>query len=306
MSDYTKTTNFTAKDSLTTGDPNKRIKGVDHDTEYDAIATAVGTKFDSADVATQSQAEAGSSNAVIMTPGRVTNWAQANSGSVADLQALTDPNADRIPFWDDSAGALVWGTAATGLSISGTTISVDHDAATNFVANEHIDHSAVSITAGDGLTGGGTIAATRTLAVDTTVIRTTGNFSIAGTITPTGSWTFTSAPLIGANTVATTADIVAQSVFVGYVGANGTTGNDLPAGWSAARDSQGIYTITHSLALASGLLLGATAAPVLTSGTDDRYGVISTPGANSFKVVMNDTGLGLVDQAFFFIAKVIT
>jgi hypothetical protein len=49
--------------------------------------------------------------------------------------------------------------------ISGSS-QVDHDATTNFVANEHIDHSTVSITAGSGLSGGGTIAATRTLSVD--------------------------------------------------------------------------------------------------------------------------------------------
>lgn len=42
---------------------------------------------------------------------------------------------------------------------------VDHDALLNFVANEHIDHSAVSITAGNGLTGGGNITASRSLAV---------------------------------------------------------------------------------------------------------------------------------------------
>lgn len=39
----------------------------------------------------------------------------------------------------------------------------DHDQLTNFVANEHVDHSTVSITAGDGLTGGGDITASRTL-----------------------------------------------------------------------------------------------------------------------------------------------
>lgn len=44
-------------------------------------------------------------------------------------------------------------------------IDVDHDATTNFVANEHIDHTSVSITAGVGLTGGGTIASTRDIAV---------------------------------------------------------------------------------------------------------------------------------------------
>lgn len=38
--------------------------------------------------------------------------------------ALTDPNADRIMFWDDSAGGVTWLTAGSGLTISGTTISV--------------------------------------------------------------------------------------------------------------------------------------------------------------------------------------
>lgn len=43
--------------------------------------------------------------------------------------------------------------------------NVDHDLLSNFVANEHVNHTTVSITAGNGLTGGGTIAATRTLNV---------------------------------------------------------------------------------------------------------------------------------------------
>ena len=46
------------------------------------------------------------------------------------------------------------------------TFTVDHDAASNFVANEHIDHTSVTLTAGDGLSGGGTIAANRTFAVE--------------------------------------------------------------------------------------------------------------------------------------------
>lgn len=44
----------------------------------------------------------------------------ANGGTGANL---SDPNADRILFWDDSAGAMTWLTAGTGLSISGTTLS---------------------------------------------------------------------------------------------------------------------------------------------------------------------------------------
>jgi len=43
--------------------------------------------------------------------------------------------------------------------------AVDHDTLSNFVANEHINHTSVTLTAGNGLTGGGDISANRTFAV---------------------------------------------------------------------------------------------------------------------------------------------
>lgn len=46
MSNYVKSTNFTAKDSLPTGDTNKVIRGSEFDTEFDALQTAIGTKSD--------------------------------------------------------------------------------------------------------------------------------------------------------------------------------------------------------------------------------------------------------------------
>lgn len=49
-----------------------------------------------------------------------TDVALADGGTGA---SLTDPNADRILFWDDSAGSMAWLEAGTGLSISGTTIT---------------------------------------------------------------------------------------------------------------------------------------------------------------------------------------
>jgi hypothetical protein len=46
MSDYSKTTNFTVKDSLASGNPAKIIKGSEIDDEFDAIETSVATKSD--------------------------------------------------------------------------------------------------------------------------------------------------------------------------------------------------------------------------------------------------------------------
>jgi hypothetical protein len=46
MSDYTKATNFAGKDALSSGDPQKIIKGSEIDAEYNAIAAAISSKAD--------------------------------------------------------------------------------------------------------------------------------------------------------------------------------------------------------------------------------------------------------------------
>lgn len=63
--------------------------------------------------------------------------------------------------------------------------SVDHDALLNFLANEHIDHSAVSILAGTGLAGGGDITVDRTLNLANTTVspNTYGNSNSVGQFT---------------------------------------------------------------------------------------------------------------------------
>lgn len=47
MSNYTKSTNFAAKDSLASGNAAKIVKGTEIDTEFNNIATAIATKADS-------------------------------------------------------------------------------------------------------------------------------------------------------------------------------------------------------------------------------------------------------------------
>lgn len=70
----------------------------------------------------------------------------------------------------DSANIKGMFSGGTGITYSDGAISttdgdIVHDNLSGFVANEHIDHSGVTMTAGTGLTGGGTIAATRTFNV---------------------------------------------------------------------------------------------------------------------------------------------
>jgi hypothetical protein len=47
MSNYTKSTNFASKDTLPAGDALKIVKGTEINTEFDNIATAISTKYDS-------------------------------------------------------------------------------------------------------------------------------------------------------------------------------------------------------------------------------------------------------------------
>lgn len=165
MSDYTQITDFSAKDALPTGNSEKIILGADVDAEFAAIATAISSKYDSDDIASEAQAEALALNTVLLTPLRLDNVMKDNAGIVSDLQALSSPGADRLLMWDNSDSAAEFATLGSGISISTNSVEIDHDTANNFVANEHINHTSVDITAGNGLTGGGDISSSRTLNV---------------------------------------------------------------------------------------------------------------------------------------------
>jgi hypothetical protein len=67
-------------------------------------------------------------------------------------------------FFGDGSGLT--GTPMAAGVISGS-VQVDHDQTTNFDANEHVDHTTVSITGTGGVTGGGSITTNRTLTLNT-------------------------------------------------------------------------------------------------------------------------------------------
>lgn len=95
------------------------------------------------------------------------------SGGVLGFGTLTSSSISNFTTAaQDAAGATLTDTASInftyGAGVATAVVlpaGVDHDALANFVANKHIDHTAVTLTAGNGLTGGGDISASRTFDV---------------------------------------------------------------------------------------------------------------------------------------------
>ena len=160
MANYTKNTNFGAKDALVTGEAEKIILGADMDAEFDEIATRSADKEDKTnkgavsgycaldasqlvaaanlptatesvvgilELSTQAEAEALASNAKYITPHTLNDVLADNASLLQDLQALADPNADRLLMWDDSANAMVFLSLDTnsGLAFDLTNIKID-------------------------------------------------------------------------------------------------------------------------------------------------------------------------------------
>jgi hypothetical protein len=130
MSNYTKTTNFLAKDSLPEADSGKIIKGSEFDTEFNALQTAVNTKADLASpsltgVPTAPTASAGTSTTQLSTTAFV--MAALTTlypiGSIYSSTVSTSP-ATLFGFGTWVAygeGRVLIGASGAGLYIAGNT-----------------------------------------------------------------------------------------------------------------------------------------------------------------------------------------
>lgn len=116
--------------------------------------------------------------------------ASGNLASVDDTGAVTVYSAGITQEQvEDIVGALLqdsstvdvtYNDAGNAVSFAVIAGGVNHNALLNYVANQHVDHSTVSIIAGTGLTGGGDITASRTLNLAN--VGTAGTFGSATTI----------------------------------------------------------------------------------------------------------------------------
>lgn len=120
MSNYVKATNFTAKDSLPSGNAGKIIKGTEIDTEYTAIASAISSKADLNSPAltgtpTAPTASAGTNTTQLSTTAHV--FAERTNTATLTNKTLTSPvlNTPTINTPTISTPAITGGTI-TGIT----------------------------------------------------------------------------------------------------------------------------------------------------------------------------------------------
>jgi hypothetical protein len=65
--------------------------------------------------------------------------------SLLGMEDLVDPNADRLPFWDDGAGKFDWLVPNIGVEVSGTNLNVKYDNSTIKVNGSNQLYADVSV-----------------------------------------------------------------------------------------------------------------------------------------------------------------
>lgn len=138
-------------DYVTIGITNAAI---DHDQLTNFTASEHFTMLDEDDMASDSDTQAA-------TQQSIKAYVDAQIVSQNEFTELTDTPANYV----GAGGYLVRVNVGADALVFGAEGDIDHDGLTNFDANEHVDHTSVSISAGTGLTGGGTIAANRTISL---------------------------------------------------------------------------------------------------------------------------------------------
>jgi hypothetical protein len=94
---------------------------------------------------------------------RLDQLSTASGSAITRLTALEVETANLESF-TSSINTTIKTRLNAETVVSGSS-QIAHDSTTGYSANRHIDHTAVTITAGSGLTGGGDISATRTLSI---------------------------------------------------------------------------------------------------------------------------------------------
>ena len=213
MSNYTKLTAYDTKDSLSTGDPLKRIKGTELDDEFDAISTAIATKANLASpeftgVPTTPTASSSTNNTQIASTAFVQSLISAlypvgsiytnatsgtNPATLFGFGTWTAFGAGRVMVGLDASNALFDVVGDTGGSADAITVAHTHTfSATSGTMNSNASHSHTTTNsyyspdaAAGTLSRGGSANFTSNNAVNSTNIDHTHN--VSGTTASAGA-----------------------------------------------------------------------------------------------------------------------
>jgi hypothetical protein len=163
MANYIKATNFAVKDSLTTGDPNKVVKGTELDSEFNAIASAVTSKANS------------DSPTLTGTPTAPTAAAGTNSTQVASTAFVIGERTTTATLTNKTLTS----PTVSGLSLTDGSIVLEGSTANDFETTLTVTDPTAdrTITFPDKT---GTVALTSDIA-NTALYTTSGTYTIAGT-----------------------------------------------------------------------------------------------------------------------------
>ena len=183
MSNYSKTTDFEAKDSLPTGDSGKIIRGAEFETEFDAISTAIATKADTA-----GPTFTGTLTFETISDGTIGVTAFVDEDNMASDSATLVPTQQSVKAYVDSQ------VTAQDLDFqadSGGALSID------------LDSEALTLTGGTGIDTSGALNEV-TFAIDSTVATLTGTQTLTNKTltTPTISGNLTTDGTIDGRDVA--------------------------------------------------------------------------------------------------------
>ena len=157
MSNYIKTTNFAAKDSLPSGNAAKIVKGAEIDTEFNNIATASATKANA-----NNAALTGTTVFATLSDGTIAITGWVDEDNMASNSAVLIPTQQSVKAYVDS------NVTAQDLDVTDGTTSIDID----------LDSESLGILGGTGVTS--TASGTGvTLAIDSTVATLTGTQTLS-------------------------------------------------------------------------------------------------------------------------------
>ena len=184
MSNYTKTTNFTSKDSLPSGNSDKIVKGSEIDTEFNNIQTAVETKLN-----TNDGALTGTTTFQTLSDGTIAVTAFVDEDNMASNSATLLPTQQSVKAYVDSQV---------------TAQDLDFQADTGGALSIDLDSETLTLTGGTGVDTSGSGNAV-TFAIDSTVATLTGSQTLSNKTlsTPVISGNLTTNGLIDGRDVAT-------------------------------------------------------------------------------------------------------